>query len=109
MNLDPETYNVMEDLLPSWIQTSPPTVKHTIEITAGEAITSAHFGNTAACEEPESDRCQAGLIDDFDGSDGSEPASPSPELLAFLESCSGNPQTQFDQPAVDRCFGRLST
>lgn len=88
-----------------WVQTSPPTVKYTYEITAGEVFTSADFGNAAACQNPESEGCEAGQQDDFDGSDGPEPASPSAELLAFLQSCSDNPQTEFDRPTVGRCFG----
>jgi len=49
--------------------------------------------------------CQAGRMDDFDTTDGSEPSDPSPALLTAMQNCSLGPITEFDIVPDNRCFG----
>ena len=59
----------------------------------------------------------AGNIDNFSNADGPEPAFPSLALQAVLSGCANGPlntcnpslNSEFDCPAVDRCFGHTFT
>jgi len=99
------TYSVSEIPQDGWVQTFPPSVQYTVEITAAQVISGLHFANMRPCKNPISDGCAAGAPDNFDTSDGPETASPSPELLTHLQGCSSGALTTFDTVPVDRCFG----
>ncbi|HOZ07345.1 MAG TPA: SdrD B-like domain-containing protein [candidate division Zixibacteria bacterium] len=48
--------------------------------------------------------CPAGVADNFDPANGSEPSSPSADLAAQMATC-GSSLPFFDQPASGACFG----
>lgn len=51
----------------------------------------------------------AGRKDNFTTTDGSEPSSPSPALLAYMQTLSGGANPYFDSPTFDRAFGHTFT
>jgi hypothetical protein len=51
----------------------------------------------------------AGNKDNFDTNDGPEPSSPSPALLAYMQTISGGADPYFDSPQNNRCFGHSFT
>jgi hypothetical protein len=51
----------------------------------------------------------AGRKDNFATTDGSEPSSPTPALLAYMQTISGGADPHFDSPQNDRCFGHSFT
>ncbi|MGB0385606.1 MAG: SdrD B-like domain-containing protein [Ardenticatenaceae bacterium] len=87
-----------------WVQTSPPTVKHTVVLTPGQETQNIDFGNTEACQNPTTEGCEAGREDNFDGSDGSEPSSPSQELLDWASGRRANVLSEFDAIGYRRYF-----
>ncbi len=57
------------------------------------------------CDDVGDVTLQAGRVDDFDTSDGAEPADPSAMLQNRLQTCSNGPAPNFDGTSWDRCFG----
>ncbi|MGB0383925.1 MAG: LamG-like jellyroll fold domain-containing protein [Ardenticatenaceae bacterium] len=101
-NLPAGTTSVAEGQQPGWVQTSPPTVKHTLVLTPGAELENMDFGNTEPCENPTTERCEAGRQDNFGTSDGSEPSTPSQDLLDWAQG--RTILTNFDVIPTNRFF-----
>jgi hypothetical protein len=103
-------YSIYEMGQAGWTQTYPQFVAYEIDLpTSGTGdwnLQNIDFGNYF-CDTSEYeiilDSCLAGIKDNF--ALPTEPASPSPGLLANLQNCSGGADPNFDSDIIDRCFG----
>lgn len=104
-NLPPGTYSVHEVPQSGFTQTAPPTVSYTMTLPPGTG--GLNFGNYHNCDNPSTVQCLGGRVDNFNQSDGPEPATPDPALLALIQGCSPGsaPVTQFDVMPCKQCFG----
>lgn len=101
-DLLPGSVALSEGWQAGWVQTYPPTVRHTVVLSAGQEMPNIDFGNTQPCENPTTETCLAGRKDNFDRNDGSEPASPSQELLDWANR--PNVLSEFDVLPTDKLF-----
>jgi hypothetical protein len=103
-------YSVFETNQAGWTQTFPEFEQYEIDLpisgTSDWAVEDVDFGNFF-CDTSEHeiviDTCLAGIKDNF--ALPTEPANPSPGLLAYLQNCSQGADPNFDSDLYNRCFG----
>jgi len=105
-NLEPGDYRVVEVQSPTMIQTYPATVRHNVTFDGVYSLLYRNFGN-AVCQNTTTctDELLGGRIDDFDTTDGPEPATVSAELDQILTNCQNGRLENFDVIRRDWCFG----
>ncbi len=89
-----------------FLQSTPHSVDYRETVVVTDVLTDRSFSLKliSTCDTVPTFSCTGGTDDNFDSGNGTEPSSPSADLLSAMTAC-GTPLAFFDQPATDACFG----
>ncbi len=105
--LPPGTYDVVEGMLPGWVQTAPADVFYTFTLLNGQNESGAVFGNAKACADTSSFAATFGNPDGF--SFPNEPTNPGPDLTPLFANCTFGGIYEYDYIPLNQCFGETMT
>lgn len=113
--LTPGTWVVSEYQQLGWYQTGPNSVFYTVTVIPGQIISNLNFGNRPLCTGTINTPYTAGVLDNYDPGNGSEPSTISSELTNVIASLTPAPIiAQFDytmpmEYAFGHTFANLDT